>query len=113
MLATWAGGRRVMKMRTTLLLGIVVGLLSFSNLAWGQTAATLQLNPSASGQCQGPSTGAPQYWSQTLGQNPVNNPLLPSQIRYGQMAAGPLAPGGVYLYTAPLGPQQFIKPPAP
>jgi len=83
------------------------------------------INPSLEGYA-GPSTGVPVYTSQMPGQNVVNNPMLgsqvsheiiqsgnlPSQIRFGEIQAGPLAPGGIVPYLQPLGTSYYAPGPA-
>jgi hypothetical protein len=71
--------------------------------SWAQYQVNTQVNPQI--YPSAPSSGSMMY----SGQNPVQNPMLPSQARYAvvqsgmlpselrgnAMAAGPLAPGGV------------------
>jgi hypothetical protein len=83
-----------------------LALLALAATLFAQYQKSMQVNTAI---YAGPSLGSIQYG----GQNPVNNPLLPSQerqrlyqsgmlpseIRGGAIAAGPLAPGGVAAFT--------------
>jgi hypothetical protein len=94
--------------------GLVAALTLVSGtLAWAQYQTSLQVNPQVNqgsypgiNNAPGPTYDSLRYMSQAPGQNAINNPMLqsqvnfmnvqsgnlPSQIRYSQIAAGPLAP---------------------
>lgn len=114
-------------MKTNLLLFLFTATYTLALPAFAQNAVPIQVNPqSSAGPYAAPSTGNPSYYSQTPGQNPVQNPMLPSQvrheiiqsgnlpsqIRYQAMRAGPLAPGGIAPYIVPQSAADLTPPPA-